>query len=279
MNPDHSKRFAGALMCLAALPAFSATLQHSVFQENMLAESGLFHEFGRDDFLPEAFARDEIIPGKAAARGQVRTAGGALPRAEGSMTVDSLTNTTGRLYGTFYARIYYEWTVERVGPGADDPVPIDVHVRGGVDSTVPSSWNMEHLYAQAEIELPDTGRPSEYHLARGCVGPVCTPGPISFDDRFSGWAQPGAVYNVTLQVRGAGSDSVDGGPLSFSAWVDPAITISSAFARRDDFRLVFSAGIAPIPEPSSLLLMSAGLGVVLAFAMRRQRRPSAHSAP
>lgn len=121
-------------------------------------------------------------------------------------------------------------------------MPIVVHTQGGIERANNVYAKVEHLWAQARIELPGSGRPSEYHVARGCVSRVCGQGDLLTDTRT----------------------------LSISAWVDPRIEIAPDFARRDDFRLTFSAGVTPVPEPSSAMLFAAGVGVILAAVGRRR---------
>lgn len=92
----------------------AATLEQAVFQENLFAED-LFHQFGTNDYLPEHFSAANTTA-DVTGSGSVRTTGGALPRAEGELTYTATSNQATSMFGKFEARVYYEWTVERVGP-------------------------------------------------------------------------------------------------------------------------------------------------------------------
>lgn len=251
-----------------AVPAASATLEVAVFQEYVYAK-GLFHGLGTDDTRPESFLESETAPDETAS-GYVSTTGGALPRAEGGITMEAIGNPGRDMAGSFSARVYYEWRVEQVG---GDPygglIPIDVRTRGHVDSSVTYGASIYNLWAQADIELP--GAPPGAHSARGCVKGDCTYGPLSFDHAFSGLAVPGTTYVVELEALGSGHVGVDGAVLSMSAWVDPTIVISPGFERAGDFRIVFSEGILPVPEPAELTMLATG-GAILAIAVGRRRR-------
>ncbi len=258
-------------MVPAAGQTDAATLEQAVFQEYVYA-GGLFHGLGVDDTLPESFVESATAADESAS-GHVRTTGGAFPRAEGALTMQALGNPTRSMPGNFSARIYYERQVEQVGGDPwIGPVPIDVHTRGAVDSAVTYGASIYKLWAQAQIELP--GAPPVAHSARACVRGVCVHGPISFDHAFSGHAFPGTAYVVELETLGSGYVSVDRAVLSMSGWVDPGIAISPSFERADDFRLVFSQGIAPVPEPTGLALFVVG-GATLLIAVGRARRQRA----
>lgn len=248
-------------------PVRAATLVHSVFQEHIFA-TGLFHKYSTSDDLPESFADAGTIPGVTGSA-SVRTLGGALPLAEGRISYTATANPTTSLFGSFEARIYYEWTVERVG---GDPfagtVPIVVRTRGAIERVSNTYGKVQHLWARAKIVLPDTGRASDSHVAPGCTSFVCGPEHASFDDTFRGAATPGASYSVTLDAKGQGYLGADGGSFSIGAWVDPRIEIAPDFDRRDDFRLVFSEGVTPVPEPASAALLAAGLAVLLVSGRR-----------
>lgn len=81
---------------------------------------------------------------------------------------------------------------------------------------------------------------------------------------------PPGVYQVTVVA------AVGGGG---SALTDPFFQIDPSFADAGLFSLTFSPGIdnalAPIPEPSSLILMSSALPGLLGFAWLRRRKSNA----
>lgn len=262
---------ASAAVFLANDSARAATLTQSVFKEVLFAQD-LFSEFGRDDTLPQRFDAAADV-GYASASGYVLTQGGAAPRAEGSMTFTALGNPASGLFAEFDARVYYEWTIEQVGGDPFvGPVPVDVHTSGAVERSANVWGRVQHLWAQANIDLPGTGLPSNYHAAIACVSFDCSRSPLSFDDRFTGWAEPGSVYTVILTAKGNGYLQADTGTFTISAWVDPRIEISAGFARREDFQVVFSAGVTPVPEPASFVLLSAGMVLVGGLARRSRRR-------
>jgi len=261
----------GPLLALGIfLPSMAdaATLEQAVFQEYVYA-GGLFHGLGVDDTLPESFVESATAADESAS-GNASTTGGAFPRAEGAITMRAIGNPTRSMAGNFSARAYYEWQLEQLGGDPwTGPIPIDVHTRGAVDSSVTYGASIYNLWAQAQIDLP--GAPPAAHSARACVRGVCTYGPIAFDHAFSGHAFPGTAYVVELETLGSGYVSVDRAVLSMSGWVDPGIVISPTFERAGDFRVVFSRGIAPVPEPTELALLVVG-GATLPIAVGRSRR-------
>lgn len=68
-----------------------------------------------------------------------------------------------------------------------------------------------------------------------------------------------------------------GSPGSFSASIDPLVSIDPAFGRASEFTVFVSTGaegsVAPVPEPETYSLMLAGLAVTVALGRRRARRP------
>ena len=56
-----------------------------------------------------------------------------------------------------------------------------------------------------------------------------------------------------------------------TASVDPIISIAPSFFFADDYQIEFSPGLAPVPEPSSILLLSTAVGVMSMFSRRTRR--------
>jgi len=258
---------AGALVLMGAHRAAAVTLNDSVFQEYVYAQ-GIFHLIGAYENQPEVFATSGAVADESG-WGTAATTGGALPGAEGSISLTAIGNPTRPMFGSFYGRVYYEWAVEQIGGDPYlGPIPIVVHASGAVDSSVGVGAKLDNLWAQAKFR---TGTATEYHSAVGCVTGTCTLGPIAFDDLFVTQAEVDVVNIVELTALGSGNVLSDQGTFTISAWVDPRIEISPAFERRNDFRLAFGAGVVPIPEPSSVAMMLGG-ALAMAGALARRRR-------
>lgn len=278
MYHPSSTRLTGLILMLAASALLSdaasaITLRPSTFEESLYG--GSYLGMTGDSTTPETLEGTSLVPGYAHATGHAFTRGGSLPRVEGYINVTS-DNDYFTLLGSAGGRIDYWWTVEQTGGEPfTGPVPIDVHTRGHVDSSSFLDAGANNLYAQAFIELDDADGPLVY-TAQACAD-VCTPGPISFDARFSGTASVDEAYRVTLIAAASGWASGVGATFTLEAWADPRIEISPAFARRDDFRLVFGNGVTAVPEPGTAAMLGAGALALLGLA-RRRAGSSAHGA-
>ncbi len=80
----------------------------------------------------------------------------------------------------------------------------------------------------------------------------------------------------SLRKRGTGGFG------SFSAFIDPLVSIDPAFSRAGEFTLYVSPGaggfVAAVPEPQTYALLLAGMAVVVSIARRRRAAVEAASA-
>lgn len=276
MSRLHS-RAVSALITLAgtctvlADGAFAVTLPDSGFFEQL--GGGAYLNLEGDTATPETLSGSALYPGYAYVSGWATTVGGTLPSASGLVNLTVDTDYPNAIFAGIYARVDYYWAVEQLG---GDPyagsVPIDVRARGGLDSSLFGNAGTGILFAEALIPLPGT---AGSHMVNACTTSPCTTGPMSFDHSFTGMAVIDHVYPVTLTASGSGGAGYVGSTITLSAWVDPIIQISPTFDRRNDFRLVFSNGVSPIPEPASAWLAGAGLLGLVGWLRPRRCAPPA----
>jgi hypothetical protein len=269
---------ASALITLAfahgpgAGSAMAAGLPASAFAEEVGGGSYLY--LIGDTTTPEYISGSSLLPGYAYVSGWAQTVGGSLPTASGLINITA-DNDVYTVYGGIHARVEYHWMVEQIGGDAySGSVPIDVQVSGGIDSSAFLRAGPNNLYAQAYVPLP--GTPGSY-MVNACSTSTCTVGRLTFEESVSGMALVDRAYRVVLTASGSGAATYVGSTFTLSAWVDPRIEISPGFDRRDDFRLVFSNGISPVPEPATAGLALAGLIVVLGAARKRRCAPQARA--
>ncbi len=264
---------------LASSVATAVELNDAVFQEHLVAGNQygpgyLFQRVGADDHQPELLVGSNAVA-DAAAEGWARTVGGALPRAEGALTFTQLDTTSRVLFTSLYGRTYCEWAVEQTGGDPyGGPVPVAVRIAGAVDSTLSEFASLSNLWVRAKID--GRGMGGATHAALGGKMGRCTLGPIALDEGFIAQAQVDERYTVALTALASGNVGARDATFSISAWVDPRIEIDPAFARREDFRLVFSSRVTPVPEAAMMSMLLLGL-VLTAGAVRRGRRAGVRS--
>jgi len=211
---------------------------------------------------PESF--DDVVDGgQGHAVMHAATTGGALPTAAVSITADSFESASAS------ARVDFQVAVEQIVAGSLVAVPIVVTSAGDASVTVDGSGG---ALAAARITVTGAGETRTTACAPPENYPGAECGGEPFDATLDVAALPGAVLTVTIEALASGGPGASGGSLAASASVDPIVAIDPAFPRRDEFRLVFSAGVNPVPEPTAGAGALAAIAGVLALDLLQSSR-------
>ncbi|MFO1319269.1 MAG: hypothetical protein U1F52_06625 [Burkholderiales bacterium] len=262
----------GALGLIAAPGARAVFMPPAGFLEETGVTS-IADIHGTDPLLAESIAFDNRIPSIASGHGRAATSGGSIPMA--SAHVDLVSETVYRdIWGGAYASVDYYFMLEQTGgTPVTEQIPLDIVTRGGIAGSATEHAGVGDVYARATvyIDTHDVDVPQGVH---SCIPLPCSGAPKSFESAFTGYAVPEQPIRVSLVASVSGSASRPGASFSGDAWVDPVITISPGYARRADFRLVFSEGVTAVPEPGTWASLAAGLASMLLwqFGLHRRRR-------
>ncbi|MEQ8231010.1 MAG: hypothetical protein RLW61_11735 [Gammaproteobacteria bacterium] len=268
-GPRYDLRLLSALVLSAviAAPASGAvTLQPSRFFERL---DGHFVDALGDELTPETLLIDRTLDGIGSADGFVATSGGARPRAEVQMNIAMGPGASRAYNQVASAEIRYYWAIEQVGGiPYGDRVPVELDTRALASYTLATDLNFGlTLRATAFFEIADEA--SWTFSALPCR-PICAPGTGAegFHEVVSGHATPNLANRIQLTAVATASLYRDTS-LAATVWVDPVITISPDFARRDDFRIVYGSFVEAVPLPAPALLL---LSALLPFSLGRWRR-------
>jgi hypothetical protein len=162
---------------------------------------------------------------------------------------------------------YSQFTVPGLGGSATSDIFFDFEVLGP-----PGPVELESTYnisCHATSSVPAVGGATsqasiviDYNVIEQ-VECAAMGGPSAHQDSSATfWATADAPYVVQFQAQ-ATAIAVAIYTADAGASLDPSITIDPAFAKSNDYRLVFSPGVTPesssVPEPSSSLLLLVGL--------------------
>lgn len=260
----------GALAFAAAPPTWAVVVPHATFEEETSATS-LGYEHGADPLLPERVSFENRIPSLGSGYGWAATSGGSLPMAAAHADVTSETVFRDMWSGSSASVNYYFYLEQIGGTPVTEQIPIDFVTRGGIVASATEHAWVSDVYAHAlvYVDTHDVDIPQGVH---SCIPAPCSGTPKSFEYAFTGYAIPEQLVRVSLIASVSGGTSRPGAKFSGDAWVDPVIGISPTYARRDDFRLVFSEGVTAVPEPSTAWLGGIGMLVLgAALGVRRRR--------
>jgi len=160
--------------------------------------------------------------------------------------------------------LFYVFAEPIIPYAPDVPVPVIVSVKGGVHILYVSG-PYASVIAQSGVTLTD-GNGNTLGTFAACDGTAafeavtCQNGaiPTSFNSSLTANFTPNTTYLLTVIASG----SSDLGQADWSASADPMVEIDPTFAYADDFTLEFSPNLttgSPVPEPTSLSLLVAGL--------------------
>lgn len=172
------------------------------------------------------------------------TTGGALPTAEVTITANAGESASAS------ARVEFQFGIEQIVAGSPVLVPVVVTGAGDADVSVDGT---DGAVASAQLTLSGGGgeiRTTACAPPENFPGGDCAGNP--FEATLDAAGFPGAVFTVRLDASASGGPAPSSvGSLAASAFVDPVVAIDPSFARRDEFRLLFSEGVNPVPEPNA----------------------------
>ena len=272
LKPAHTT--AAAVLFLSVLaavtpPANAATLPAATFIEQIQYPVA---ELSGNDAMPEVLSA-VVSEDWRAVDAVASTWGGARPEGDArmAMTID-VPGFYRDWFGGSAIDIHYHWSLEQTG---GDPyvglVPVNITARGFAQFICATGNAGATSEVRAEAAFTEMGS------GQGRIWQIWAPkdeagrtivGTGTFDETYTAMIEPGRSNRVDLYAGAAGWVA-GSGSFAVAAWVDPIIVIDPAFARGDDFQLVFSAGVTPVPLPVGIVLFGSGL-VVVAGASRRR---------
>lgn len=87
----------------------------------------------------------------------------------------------------------------------------------------------------------------------------CYEGYFSFNESVTFNIEANTAQTISISLLSISQGSGEGFYYNSYMYLDPLIVIDPSFQYWDQYRLVFSEGINPIPEPGTLLLIGSGL--------------------
>ncbi|OFX14659.1 MAG: hypothetical protein A2Z18_05255 [Armatimonadetes bacterium RBG_16_58_9] len=194
--------------------------------------------------------------------GSATTHGGAVAKASFDLQVSGAGAQGDWLSIRVIAQInYYYMIVQDAGDPYYGNVPILISTKGHVSGFAPGGAKIGYLYAKAYFNWIGSSSTFAADLTN-------MTGDLSFDKQFKKFLTPGKEYSVGLSAWGQAE--VDPGELAeVAGWVDPTFVIDPTWYRAGDFSLHFSDNL--VPEPGSLLALSAGLCGLCGVVLRRRK--------
>jgi len=227
-----------------AVPASANSLAPATFVEY----AGIFGtaKEGNDQYLAESVSLHLAVPGGGGGDAFARATNMPPVSAEAGLQIDL---GQGNFGATSTVQTRYQFAVEPLAPGLPQIVPVNLSASGLVSVDTNSSF-ISHTFAR--IDHPGGQWQADNYDAYGSYTGV-----FSFDKSQTlnlpvNTAQTISIYVLThAQPPGTYYNT--------RAFLDPLIEIDPAFPDRDQFRIVYSEGILPVPVPSSVWLLTSGL--------------------
>ncbi len=201
-----------------------------------------------------------------------RTSGGSDPQADvighlsWSVTMPDRLSSLDALNLFAEARVEYYVAVAPLSGDPDDhtPVPLVVTVRGHADADGPHPTGGGNTTVSFALSMA----PGINQMANAPVGFS------GYDATIKTFIVPNIAYQVFLRSRGTvsiGLTEFNSGTAEFQAVADPLIVIDPEFELRDQYELVFSSNLVPLPGAAWFFLTA------LAAAASRMRLRSRDS--
>lgn len=243
-----------ACMWLFVTPVSADTIE--LIDASFIESASVYntHMFGTSPALAESvFVNPVFDRGTGSA---FAGASGVLPvTAEVSVMLQGA-DSPAAFGGSGSIQIQFQFAIVPLDDGLPDTVPIDFSAAGFVSVDASAALVGSQTYAMIDF-------PGGQWRASNCDALGCYNGTFAFDETADLMLLTSNPFTVTMNVLSHGQ----GGGLDFSydayAFLDPLIAIDPDFEFRDQYQIIYSAGINPVPLPASVLLMLSGL-VILA---------------
>jgi len=175
------------------------------------------------------------------------------------------TNPSG-IGGTAFTQTWYQFSLDPMAEGLPDVVPITLTASGWVLVESSLADGLVGL-TFARIDYPSGQLQATNEDASGGHN-----GRFSFDRSVPLNVMAGVAQTVSIYLYSHGQGAGEAFFHHGHAYLDPLVEIDAGFPFKDQYQIVYGQGIAAaIPEPSSVAMLTAGLGLLgLVFAVHRQ---------
>ncbi len=263
-NPKLSACRWVVLLTVVSAPARSLILGPAQYYEEITFPT---LTLGQSIDLPETLHIHQLVPGKGNIDATAQTMGGVLPSSAVELSLEGTGPNT--LTGRAIAITGYQWAVEHLAGPPLSSVPVVIRVINEVVGSKTGDAGFGELISKAVVFSGTTNILEAKLLA---------PGSLRYDRTLRKHVAPDTPYWVSLYSQAGAANAHFGGTIGMYAFTDPLVMIDPTFARKDDFRVIFSPGIgvqqqppAPgdgsIPEPATAFVLATG-----ALCLGRRRR-------
>ena len=228
----------------SALPGGAAPLAPATFVEY----AGIFGtaKEGTDQYLAESVELHLAVAGGGGGDAFARATNVLPVSAEAGLQIDL---GQGNFGATSSVQTRYQFAVEPLAPGLPQFVPVILSASGLV-SVDTNSTSISHTFAR--IDHPGGQWQADNYDAYGSYTGV-----FSFDKSQTLNLPVNTAQTISIYVNTHAQPP--GSYYNTRAFLDPLVEIDPAFPNGDQFRIVYSEGILPVPLPSSVWLLTSGL--------------------